>query len=112
MDACTHTPDTFECPHCLGQGRVDISGNNPQPYYGECDECRGSGELSAEQMLDYAMDRISSCRNMAHMFNKNRAVYFRYWEQARYWIGFAKKARTIVLEREHAGAGHIGQEAA
>jgi hypothetical protein len=105
-------PDAYECPHCLGQGRVDISGNNPQPYYGACPECEGSGELSAEQMLDYCLNQIRAARNVAHTYWPNREIRDRHLDNARHWIGWGKKARATITERDHAGAGHIGREAA
>ena len=99
-----HYPD-FECPDCDGKGRVrhGIRGaNDPSTTISTCDLCKGSGELDASAYLDYAMRSINDNRRLMRLSKSQ--VYRR---QARYWIAEAKKARTIVLEREHHGAAHL-----
>lgn len=104
-------PSAFVCTECNGTGRILSGGNTPSPWDVTCDVCDGSGELNPQQAYDDAVGRMMGARNTAHLFRANRAVYFRYWEQAMHWLKVAKQARAALLEGEHAGANHLGRAA-
>jgi hypothetical protein len=108
---------TFPCRDCEN-GYVTVGrrgANDPDTYEAECDTCHGSNEieLEAQDAFNEAISRLTTARTLFHLnFRFNRLLGWKYHEEASRWLRVAREVDSIIAEQDHAGAGHIGREAA
>jgi hypothetical protein len=108
---------SFPCETCDGNGTYRISSDAPwiQGHEVTCEECHGDGvvEYAAPEAFEEAISRMMHSRNMFHLnWKGNRMIAWNHHSSACHWLRIAREADSILAEMEHAGAGHIGREAA